>query len=80
MLHTAAQGVYDGLRLDRLGNLWIAAEAGVVCLAPDGSLIGRIRTPEVVGNLCFGGPDRNRLFLCVTRKLMAVYLNVTGAG
>lgn len=80
VLHTAVQGVYDGLRVDRLGNLWIAAEAGVVCLAPDGSLIGRILTPEVVGNLCFGGPDRNRLFLCVTRKLMAVYLNVTGAG
>ncbi len=78
-LHSAAQGVYDGVRLDRLGNLWIAAQEGVVCLAPDGTLLGRILTPEVVGNLCFGGPDRNRLFLCVTRRLMAVYLNVTGA-
>ena len=79
LLHAARSGIYDGFRLDRLGHLWIGAEEGVVCVAPDGTLIGRIRTPEVVGNLCFGGPDRNRLFLCVTRKLMAVYLNVTGA-
>ncbi len=79
VIYSAAQGVFDGLRLDRLGNLWIAGQEGVVCLAPDGTLLGRILTPEVVGNLCFGGPDRNRLFLCVTRRLMAVYLNVTGA-
>jgi gluconolactonase len=80
VLHLARAGVYDGLRLDRLGNLWVAAQDGVECLASDGTLLGRILTPEVVGNLTFGGPDRNRLFLCVTRRLMAVYLNVTGAA
>jgi gluconolactonase len=79
VLHEAAQGIYDGLRADRMGNLWVAAQQGVVCLAPDGTLIGRILTPEVVGNVEFGGLDRNRLYMCVTRRLMAVYLNVTGA-
>ncbi len=79
VLHSAQKGIYDGFRIDRLGNLWVAAEEGVLCLAADGTLLGRILTPEVVGNLCFGGPQRNRLFLCVTRRLMAVYLNVTGA-
>jgi len=79
VLQKAGHGVYDGFRADCLGNLWIAAQEGVVCLAPDGTVIGRILTPEVVGNVCFGGPDRNRLFICATRKLMSVYLNVTGA-
>lgn len=79
LLHTAEQGVYDGFRVDRLGNLWVAAQEGVVCLAPDGALLGRILLPEVVGNVEFGGPDRNRLYICATRRLMAVYLNVTGA-
>lgn len=79
LLHAAKQGIYDGFRVDRLGNLWIAAQEGVVCLAPDGTLLGRILLPEVVGNVEFGGPDRNRLYICATRRLMAVYLNVTGA-
>ena len=79
LFHAAATGFYDGLRCDRLGNVWVAAEGGVECIAPDGVLIGRIRLPEVAANLCFGGPARNRLFICATRALMAVYLNVTGA-
>lgn len=79
LFHAAATGFYDGLRCDRLGHLWVAAEGGVECIAPDGLLIGRIRLPEVAANLCFGGPARNRLFICATRSLMAVYLNVTGA-
>lgn len=79
LFHAASTGFYDGLRCDRLGNVWVAAEGGVECIAPDGVLIGRIRLPEVAANLCFGGPARNRLFICATRALMAVYLNVTGA-
>jgi gluconolactonase len=79
LFHAAEVGFYDGLRCDRLGNVWVAAEGGVECIAPDGVLIGRIRLPEVAANLCFGGPARNRLFICATRSLMAVYLNVTGA-
>lgn len=79
LFHAAATGFYDGLRCDRMGNVWVAAEGGVECIAPDGVLIGRIRLPEVAANLCFGGPARNRLFICATRRLMAVYLNVTGA-
>jgi len=72
-------GVYDGLRIDRQGNLWAAAGDGVHCLAPDGRLLGKILLPEVAANVCFGGSRRNRLFICATRSLHAVYLNTTGA-
>ena len=36
---------------------------------PDGELIGKIRLPEVVANVCFGGPKLNRLFICATTSL-----------
>jgi gluconolactonase len=36
--------------------------------------------PEVVANVCFGGPKRNRLFICATRSLYAVYLKARGAA
>ncbi|MGH8733226.1 MAG: SMP-30/gluconolactonase/LRE family protein, partial [Burkholderiales bacterium] len=60
----------DGVRADVNGNLWCSSNAGravgysgVTVWSPEGKLIGRIRLPEVCGNVCFGGPKRNRLFM-----------------
>jgi len=36
--------------------------------------------PEVVANLTFGGPKRNRMFICGTTSLYSVYLNTRGLG
>jgi gluconolactonase len=72
-------GLFDGLRVDIHGNVWTSAGDGVRCYAPDGALIGKIRVPEVVANVCFGGPKRNRLYICATTSLFAVYLNTQGA-
>lgn len=48
------------------------------CHAPYGRLLGRIRVPERVSNLVFGGPKRNRLFICASSSLYAVLLAVSG--
>jgi len=77
---TCTAGLFDGFRLDSAGNLWSSAGDGVHCFAPDGSLIGKIKVPEVVANVCFGGPKRNRLFICGTTSLYAVYVNAVGAA
>ena len=77
----------DGVRCDVYGNLWCSSNAGravgyngVTVWNPDGKLIGRIRLPEVCGNICFGGPKRNRLFMAASQSLYAVYVNTQGAG
>jgi gluconolactonase len=72
-------GLFDGLRVDVQGNIWTSAGDGVHCYAPDGALIGKIKVPEVVANVCFGGPKRNQLFICATTSLYVVYLRVQGA-
>src|SRR3954452_5675864 len=54
--------------------------SGVTVWKPDGKLIGRIRLPEVCGNICFGGPKRNRLFMAASQSLYAVYTATQGAG
>ena len=73
-------GIPDGLRVDVEGNVWISAADGVQCHTPDGEAIGKIRTPEVVANLAFGGPRNNRLFITATTSVFAVFLNVRGAS
>ena len=77
---TCPVGLYDGLRVDVHGNLWLSAGDGVHCHAPDGELLGKVLVPETVSNLCFGGPKRNRMFICGTTSLYSVYLNTRGAG
>jgi gluconolactonase len=79
------RGGSDGIRCDVEGNLWAAAGwggegyDGVHVFAPDGKLIGQIQLPETCGNLCFGGPKRNRLFMTASQSLYAVYVNTQGA-
>lgn len=72
-------GLFDGFRLDSQGNIWASAGDGVHCYAPDGTLLGKILLDEVVANLCFGGPKRNRLFICATTTLRAIYVRARGA-
>lgn len=76
---TCESGLFDGFRVDVHGNLWTSAGACVHCYGPDGVLLGKIEVPEVVAHVCFGGPKRNRLFICATTSLYAIYLNTQGA-
>ena len=77
----------DGARCDVDGNVWVSSNAfrelgysGVTVWTPEGKLIGRIRLPESVANLCFGGPKRNRLFMAASQSLYAVYTRTQGAA
>ena len=72
-------GLYDGFRFDADGRVWASAEDGVHCLDPKGNLIGKIKVPEIVSNVCFGGPKLNRLFITATTSMYSVFLNVNGA-
>jgi len=75
---TCTAGFFDGFRFDREGRLWSSAADGVHCLNPNGNLIGKVMIPEIVGNVCFGGPKKNRLFIAATSSLYSVFLNVNG--
>ena len=76
---TIDTGLPDGIRCDMAGNVWSSAADGVHCLAPDGTLLGKILVPEVVSNLCFGGPDGRRLFITATRSVYRIFVDVAGA-
>ena len=71
-------GLSDGFRVDTHDNLWTSTGRGVSCYDYSGTLLGEIPVPEVVANLCFGGPKRNRLFITATKSLYAIYVGVRG--
>nr|WP_206171107.1 SMP-30/gluconolactonase/LRE family protein [Phragmitibacter flavus] len=82
---SSGRGGSDGVRCDVDGNVWASAGwvgdgyNGVHVLNPEGDRIGLIKLPETAGNLCFGGPKRNRLFVVASQSLYSVYVNTRGA-
>ncbi|MEK9721559.1 MAG: SMP-30/gluconolactonase/LRE family protein [Quisquiliibacterium sp.] len=71
-------GFFDGFRIDQQDRVWASSAEGVQVYNPAGQLIGRVRVPEMVANLAFGGSRRNRLFICGTTSLYAIYLKING--
>lgn len=81
VLFQCADGNVDNLRLDVDGRIWVGAmTGGVHCYSSEGELIGRIRVPEIVANVTFGGPKRNRMFIAANTTLYSLVMSVTGAG
>ncbi len=83
----------DGMRLDREGNLWIAAgvqssrnayetaevKTGIYVVSPQGKLLGRIPIPEdVLTNLTFAGPEFKTLYATAGKTLFRIEVNVSG--
>jgi gluconolactonase len=77
---TCDAGTFDGIRLDDTGRVWAAAHDGLHCFDPDGTLLGKLRFPEIVANLTFGGPKRNILFVCASTSLYSIRVNFKGAS
>ncbi|MBS0559947.1 MAG: SMP-30/gluconolactonase/LRE family protein [Proteobacteria bacterium] len=71
-------GIPDGFRIDVDENIWTSAGDGVQCFTKGGDLIGKIPVPEKVANLCFGGPARDRLFICGHTSLYSITVNTRG--
>jgi gluconolactonase len=65
-------GAPDGIRTDATGRLFSSAGDGVQIFGADGTLLGRLLTPEAPANLCFGGPGNQMLFITARTSLYGV--------
>ena len=70
------EGVPDGMKCDQRGNVWVTAPGGVWVYAPAGDLIGKVRAPEKVANLAWGGADFRTLFMTATHSVYRVATKV----
>jgi gluconolactonase len=71
-------GLPDGFRLDDQGWIYTSSLDSVQVYHPDGSLLGKIRVPEKVGNLCFGGARRDQLYIAASSSLYRIVLRTEG--
>jgi gluconolactonase len=72
-----AQGS-DGMTLDEKGNVYLCGK-GVTIYNPQGNKIGHIAINEPwTANLCFGGVNKDVLFITASTALYTVKMNVKG--
>ena len=78
------EAVPDGFRVDVDGNVWSSAgwagpaDDGVHVFASNGDKIGAIHMPEAISNVCFGGVNRNRLFMTGSQSVYSLYTEAQG--
>jgi gluconolactonase len=71
-------GIPDGQKLDAAGNLWLSGPGGLHVITSEGTLLGRILTPENVGNQAWGGEDWKTLFICTSSTVHTLRTTVAG--
>jgi gluconolactonase len=77
VIHVSSPQHPDGLKADSAGRLYATFAGGVEIFGPDGSPIGAIDVPGAV-NFCFGGPERNVLFITADTAIYAAHLEPKG--
>lgn len=68
----------DGMTIDSEGDIYLAGK-GVTVYNPEGKLLEYIPIPEEwTANVCFGGKDKNLLFITASKSIYRLKMNVTG--
>jgi len=68
----------DGIKVDKLGNVYLSAPGGVWIFDSAGKLLGTIVAPAPVHNFAWGGADGRTLYLCARSNLYRIPLLVEG--
>ena len=70
----------DGMTIDDEGNVYLTGK-GVIVFDKSGKEIARIAVPEGwTANVCFGGRDRQTLFITASGSLYAIRTRTKGVG
>lgn len=72
------EGVPDGIKVDRDGNLFVTGPKGIWVWSPDGAHLGTIALPEQPANLTWGGADLSTLYITATTSVYRLQTAVHG--
>ncbi len=68
----------DGMTLDEQGNLYLTGR-GVTVFSPEGKKIEHIDLPGWTANVCFGGKNKDQLFITSSTSVYTLTMKVKGA-
>lgn len=70
----------DGMTIDTEGNLYLTTggKKGVDVFSPSGKLLKYIEVPEKPSNVCFGGKNRDELYITARTSLYRIKMDTHG--
>jgi gluconolactonase len=68
----------DGMKCDELGNIWVTGPGGVLVFDPEGEHLGTVEVPEPTGNLNWGGPGWDVLYVPSSTSLYRFQCKIGG--
>jgi gluconolactonase len=72
------EGVLDGLKVDVEGHVFCTGPGGIWIVSPSGSVLGRVRVPEVAANLAWGDEDARTLYITASTGLYRLRTTTDG--
>lgn len=72
------EGVPDGMKCTRDGQILCNGPGGVHLLDPDGVTLGVIRMPEKSTNFCFAGPGSGMLYITASTSVYRIQTRLSG--
>ncbi|MCF8373313.1 MAG: SMP-30/gluconolactonase/LRE family protein [Bacteroidales bacterium] len=68
------------MTIDKEGNVYLATNGknAVDIFSPSGELLDSILVPEKPSNICFGGKERNQLFITARTSIYRIDLDAIG--
>lgn len=73
-----SDGVPDGMKIDREGNVYSTGPSGIWIFTPEGRHLGTIKPPEVPANLHWGDDDSKTLYITARTGLYRIKLSIAG--
>ncbi|MEI6865126.1 SMP-30/gluconolactonase/LRE family protein [Flavicella sp.] len=70
----------DGMTIDKEGNIYFttSGKKAVDIFSPLGELLESIKVPEKPSNICFGGKNRDQLYITARTSIYRVKMNTQG--
>jgi gluconolactonase len=78
MTGAPGEDALDGLKVDRMGNVYVSGPGGIWILSPAGRHLGTIIAPMHPHNFAWGDEDGRTLYLCARSGLYRMRLNIPG--
>jgi gluconolactonase len=73
-----ADGLPDGIKVDRKGNLYGSGPGGLWIFSPEGKHLGTLKLPEKMANCNWGGADGRTLYVTASSSVYRIRLKVPG--